>query len=510
MNSKQNEEPQVANNKPKPLEHTLTLKKSLSRSTLRNNSYNHSPTKTTSKSTVTDASKQLAVEATILPEHQALLMDSSSYSAIIKRSSSTPLTWNHTGTISGDTCSIISGSESTRSNNKRKKKANIASSFANPTDLFAQNLSDAVMDADTSDDQESYVYRDKPTAAAKSPIYTIPPPWVFGDSTLDSSFPSYHDRYYSSTESNTEGGAEYYHGCREKFLLPRRPAFHSAASETRPISSASSLVGKSDRKVRPLVRYKSYYDNHPSDEECVPLVRSRPPRRRKGNNADSGKSKHSGLCMGIVWLLLALSSGPLMEVEVVGISNVLGTQKELMFNLQVRAKNSNWWTIRMTNTAFSVFASSHYVPTSSPQHTDIDYVSSELNDSNSTLFGADPAEFLGTIYHLEDPLVYQAGSLLHPITSTATSQIQIRTPGATRGDMSGNERWSLLIRYPYELTVRGVLKYQALPFMPLLMQLHSVRVCKMSRIDPASGKISDDVSIPKKSICDDPSPIEGL
>ncbi|KAI8376768.1 hypothetical protein EDC96DRAFT_571671 [Choanephora cucurbitarum] len=379
------------------------------------------------------------------------------------------------------------------------------------------------MDADTSDDQESYVYRDKPTTAAKNSIYTIPPPWVFGDSTIDSSFPSYHDRYYSSTESNTEGGAEYYHGCREKFLSPRRPVLHSAASETRPMSSTSSLVGKSNRKVRSLVRYKSYYDNHPSDEECVPLVRSRPPRRRKGNNADSGKS---GLCktcftfaciafgtfigMGIIWLLLALSSGPLMEVEVVGISNVLGTQKELMFNLQVRAKNSNWWTIRMTNTAFSVFASSHYVPTSSPQDTDIDHVFSELNDSSATVFGADPAEFLGTIYHLEDPLVYQAGSLLHPITSTATSQIQIRTPGATRGDMSGNERWSLLIRYPYELTVRGVLKYQALPFMPLLMQLHSVRVCKMSRIDPASGKISDDVSIPKKSICDDPSPIEGL
>jgi hypothetical protein len=31
---------------------------------------------------------------------------------------------------------------------KRKKKANMASSFVNPTDIFAQNLSDAVMDAD--------------------------------------------------------------------------------------------------------------------------------------------------------------------------------------------------------------------------------------------------------------------------------------------------------------------------------------------------------------------------
>ncbi|KAI8384173.1 hypothetical protein BD560DRAFT_385207 [Blakeslea trispora] len=390
--------------------------------------------------------------------------------------------------------------------------------------MFAQNLSDAVMDADTSDDQESYVYRDKPTAAI-NPTYTLPPPWVVGENTYDSNLSSYHDRYYSSTESNTEGGIEYYHSSREKFLLPRKPIPSLSVSEIRPISSASSLIGNSNRKMRPSTKYKSYYNNNPSDEECTPLVRSRPLRRRKGINGHSGKSsKHNGfyktcftftcivfgslISICLLWLILSLSSGPLMEVEVVGISNVLGTQKELMFNLQVRAKNSNWWTIRMTNTAFSVFASSHYVPTLSSQH--LDPTLPESNETSATLFGADPAEFLGTIYHLEDPLIYQAGSFLRPITSTATSQIQIRTPGATRGDMSGNERWSLLIRYPYELTVRGVLKYQALPFMPLLMQLHSVRVCKMSRIDPASGKVSDDVSIPKQSICDDPSPIEGL
>ncbi|KAI8085923.1 uncharacterized protein B0P05DRAFT_466089 [Gilbertella persicaria] len=156
----------------------------------------------------------------------------------------------------------------------------------------------------------------------------------------------------------------------------------------------------------------------------------------------------------------------------------------------------------MTNTAFSVFASSQFVPTMSLDNA----VSPE---PNMTSFGADPAEFLGTIYHLEDPLIYQAGGLFRPVTSTATSQIQIKNPGATKDDNSGNERWSLLIRYPYELTVRGVLKYQTLPFMPWLMQLHSARVCKMSRIDPATGKISDDVSMPEKSICDDPSPVEG-
>jgi hypothetical protein len=169
----------------------------------------------------------------------------------------------------------------------------------------------------------------------------------------------------------------------------------------------------------------------------------------------------------------------------------------------------------MTNTAFSVFASSHYVPTAlmmlSLDNTTVPNITSievYQKSNNFNMQGADPAEFLGTITHLEDPLIYQSGGLFKPVISTATSQIQIKSPGSTKDDNSGNERWSLLIRYPYELTVRGVLKYQILPYLPTLTQLHSVRVCKMSRIDPATGKISDTLP-PEKSICDDPSPVEG-
>lgn len=157
-------------------------------------------------------------------------------------------------------------------------------------------------------------------------------------------------------------------------------------------------------------------------------------------------------------------------------------------------RNSNWWTIRITNTVFSVFASSHYVPTAL----------SIPSQTNITTQGADPAEFLGTIYFLEDPLIYPSGGLFDSLVTTATSQIQIKNPGSTKEDSSGNERWSLLIRYPYELTIRGVLKYQVLP--SFLTQPYSVRVCKMSRIDPATSKVS--FVIPERSICDDPSMVE--
>lgn len=501
-----------------------TLKKSISRNTLLlNNNNSSSPTRplfNTNSSNTNNASQPsrvLTVESAVFPENQPPLFPSDS--TLTKRSSSTPV-------ITGDARSVISGSESTRSNKRQqKKKAGnyTGTSFINPTDIFAQNLSDAVMDADDSDDLECYVYRDKPNNTAS---YTIPP-WSYNNNSEIESSPYYYDKhYYSSTGTETDG-CEYTPYNKEKYTS-RRPVLRSTVSEIPHSNALRSGSNTSQKKFssRPISKHHYYYTNPSEDEEFTPLVRSRPLRRRKGtssHNSYTTKSNHvrrtcftiicvtSGclfaLCM--LWILLVIYASPLTEVEVVGISNVLGTQKELIFNLQVRAKNSNWWTIRMTNTAFSVFASSHYVPTTFLAANNATTPSITSNDTTLDTLGADPAEFLGTIYHLEDPLIYQSGGLFQSVVSTATSQIQIKDPGATKDDSTGNARWSLLIRYPYELTVRGVLKYQILPYFPTLTQLHSVRVCKMSRIDPATGKISDNIPLPETSICDDPSPVEG-
>lgn len=94
----------------------------------------------------------------------------------------------------------------------------------------------------------------------------------------------------------------------------------------------------------------------------------------------------------------------------------------------------------MTNTAFSVFASSRYVPTTMLAANNAT-ASITSNDTTLDTLGADPAEFLGTIYHLEDPLIYQSGELFQSVVSTATSQIQIKDPGSTKDDSSGNARW---------------------------------------------------------------------
>ncbi|ORY92037.1 hypothetical protein BCR43DRAFT_445289 [Syncephalastrum racemosum] len=179
---------------------------------------------------------------------------------------------------------------------------------------------------------------------------------------------------------------------------------------------------------------------------------------------------------------------PLASVDVLELSNVLGSTKELFFDLHVKGRNGNLWSLQVQEAALSVFASSQYVPTST------------LSDNETLPFpSANPLEFLGTVYQLDEPLIFPPAHFFHPRTHEAISQVQIKNPGKTKNDMSGNERWSYLIRYPYELTVRGVLKYQVLPF-PFHTQVHSARVCHVSRIDPATGEISNAI---EQTTCDD-------
>jgi hypothetical protein len=49
---------------------------------------------------------------------------------------------------------------------------------------------------------------------------------------------------------------------------------------------------------------------------------------------------------------------------------------------------------------------------------------------------------------------------------------------------------SRIIRYPYGLVVRGVLKYRPLPFASPYPQ--SVAICDVVRVDPTTGKVSED------------------
>lgn len=77
-------------------------------------------------------------------------------------------------------------------------------------------------------------------------------------------------------------------------------------------------------------------------------------------------------------------ASPLKSIEVTSFGNVLATQKQLIFNLNVNARyikslnrcnlnginatancsNSNSWNIQISHASISLFAASHFVPTS--------------------------------------------------------------------------------------------------------------------------------------------------
>ncbi|KAI7849571.1 hypothetical protein BDC45DRAFT_273016 [Circinella umbellata] len=417
--------------------------------------------------------------------------------------------------------SIRSGSESTRGTNNKRHKRRPHKSTIKPTEIFAQNLSDAVLDANDSDEQEAFVYRDR------NSLYP----------TLPASF-QWSANHPDGKRHNTDGDSYY--------TKPRRPVLRSAVSELPPTAMLRTPAASSFRSSPPPplpnkynnnynkdknntkrhhYHHQNYYstkhkdhDWYPSDaDEDAPLLpryspNSKRKRRQVYSNSKSNNNNYNNkrktialwslfsacVAMTSMWFMLVFTTAlPLSPVEVLELSNVLGSAKELFFDLNVRARNTNFWSIEISHASFSVFASSHVVPTVAEM---------AINNTSSGMMAA-PVEFLGTIYQLDEPLVFQPARFFKPSTTVASSQIQIKNPGKTKGDSGGNERWSLLIHYPYELTIRGVLKYRMIPIIPWA-QMHSARICQVSRVDPNTGEIS---SIPEseKSICDDPSsPIE--
>jgi hypothetical protein len=55
---------------------------------------------------------------------------------------------------------------------------------------------------------------------------------------------------------------------------------------------------------------------------------------------------------------------------------------------------------------------------------------------------------------------------------------------------------SRIIRYPYGLVVRGVLKYRPLSFLSPYPQ--SIAICDVVRVDPTTDKVSED---PDQGFC---------
>ncbi|RUP50685.1 hypothetical protein BC936DRAFT_138133 [Jimgerdemannia flammicorona] len=408
-----------------------------------------------------------------------------------------------------DTRSVRSLVDSTRSKKKKRPAINTSST---PAEIFAANLSNAVIDAEDSDDNEGFVYRDggRDGFLSKNGSSTNPIPH-----TLSTQDPSQNNGA-PLVEVITPGGTNHGASRSWKGQPPRGTSNSNDNSHTdvRPMKTLRkasnpggsvdgsgnadgyggphrpvlrSTVSELPRKGRSLPQnYPSRYWYNQGDDESELASLLRPldinPSRRCGRFLPPVL-----MTLGLIFVLsmgaavVSTCSRPLTDVGVTAISNVLAAQGELIFDIHVRARNWNIWGVHITEANLEIFASSQNVLAEVPGGRD-----STLSAEDVQKQGPGPAELLGTVYHFDEPLVFRSGILPNGFVSQSISQIRVKNPGQSYGDIGGNERWARMIRYPYELTVRGVLQYRLLPFYFIV---YSVRVCGVALIDPATGQI---------------------
>ncbi|KAI9009973.1 hypothetical protein CLU79DRAFT_774194 [Phycomyces nitens] len=389
--------------------------------------------------------------------------------------------------------------------NKRKKRSMASlGGTASPAEVFHRNLVDAVSNVEDSDENEQYVYPFSDNGSLHRPhsIQSIPgntpelpsdrprrggrQKGFFGD-LFRTSLSNQASRLAEEEEEEEEGMTDHYRPRMRNHVMdhPHRP--------TKKDQSKPGLLGRwydgkpanrrSRRSHQSMVAHGPYGDGYTSDDEGMPLLRVDRYRTRQKKNCSQVVWN---TCLGVLAIiLLALvlviyRAKPLEDIEV-EMGRVLASDKELIFDLHVKASNWNWWTVKIGEADISMFGFSQIVPLSLNQTKN--YIEAQ---------GADPAEYLGSFYHFDEPLSIPS-SMFTKQRSITISQIRIKSPGA---DKSGNERWSRIIRYPYGLVARGVFKYHPTPLPGTYPQ--SIAICDVAQVDPMTGNVSED---PDQSYC---------
>ncbi|KAJ9053840.1 Vacuolar inheritance and morphology protein [Entomophthora muscae] len=239
-----------------------------------------------------------------------------------------------------------------------------------------------------------------------------------------------------------------------------------------------------DRNRHPPTFRKAYIEDWDSQDENLPLVWNMRrgmrecPRTRRSSLSEV--SLIPFLCiLTIISLSLALfsvSNIALVDVSVVSFGNVLAAEKELSFDLNIRASNWNIWDVTIQEVNLAVYATA--VPTPPGNLS--------LTSSGLTAEAPTPttAEFLGNVTLLQEPLVFSSGGIWQGrgSPSTATSLARLANPGLSDPTKGKSSNWPEIMKGAYILTVRGSLPHR------LLFQKKVARICASQKIEePASN-----------------------
>ncbi|KAI1973854.1 Vacuolar inheritance and morphology protein [Ophidiomyces ophidiicola] len=323
------------------------------------------------------------------------------------------------------------------------------------------------------------------------------------------------------------------------------PAFQSSHSPKSPRQLLGNGHNRNFKKDGDTYGYD--FDAEGADDERTPLVGAlRAARNRQGRRPYSAGLRqldHSGslrmgwcarygVCAILFTLLFILTGGstififgatqPLRDLHVREIQNVLASEQTIMLDLDIEAINPNIFTLTISDMDVNIFAKSRFVgtdafwrdhgphPPSLPRTADsrkraimagkINHRqenSTEVTTAGGVDKGTDPIPpeddpsgdpqtmLLGRIFHFASPLVFDSSPWKHR-PSNSTGQVRLTRPG-NKTEEGGSLRWERVLQHPFELIVRGVVKYQ----LPLTSGTRSASVSSKISVLPDKGDDND-------------------
>lgn len=123
----------------------------------------------------------------------------------------------------------------------------------------------------------------------------------------------------------------------------------------------------------------------------------------------------------------------------------------------------------------------------------------EGNDPIADPEGDSQIMLLGRIFEFDSPLIFEASPLRHH-SQSSVGELRLSNPG-NETEEGGTERWEKVIKHPFELIVRGVLKYQ----LPLSSRIRTASIRASVIVHPDEGV--DTTSTPRISETHTPDPI---
>lgn len=306
---------------------------------------------------------------------------------------------------------------------------------------------------------------------------------------------------------------------------PRMPTGRSRPNSPR---FTGNRATSSPRKAE---AYSYDADEGVADDERMPLIGSvrvnRARHARKPNNGSSRQLDHfedrrlgffsrHGACflVTLLFLMLCIGAGssimalsrPLIDVSIKEIKNVLATEQELMFDLNVRAINPNLFAITVSELNVDIFAKSGFAGSAAEwrqyesgslmrskrrARRTSGYSNDEVHSVDGVDEGNDPIEdpgsdpqtmVLGRVFEFDSPLVFEASPLRRQ-AMLSLGEIRLTKPG-NKTEEGGSARWERVIQHPFQLIIGGVVRYQ----LPLSSRTRSASVRSKIMVDPTDAE----------------------